>query len=177
MVEFREIRNSKCSSSEYMRRLFAIFMGENWVWFVFPLLGLLSLSVLNVDFVIVALMAIFIVIPMVLTLLYFNYALTDEARLSISKTYIKLKDEGLVVNRLKDSDAESQLSEADNKETVVVESKEYGWNEFSGMIVGSWGVALRHEGRYRLFLIPEGAFDNEIHKASCISFIKKRMRY
>jgi hypothetical protein len=114
---------------------------------------------------------------MVLTLLYFNYALTDEARLSISKTYIKLKDEGLVVNRLKDSDTESQLSEADNKETVVVESKEYGWNEFSGMIVGSWGVALRHEGRYRLFLIPEGAFDNETHKASCISFIKKRMRY
>ena len=67
-----------------MRRLSGIFLADNWLWMVLPvaLCGVLAVWI-DVRFVIVALMVLFVVLPMLLALLYFYYGFSPEARWSI----------------------------------------------------------------------------------------------
>lgn len=175
MKDVITIKSSGSSSSEYMKRLFAIFMTENWLWFLLPVVVLLSLSLVNLKFILVALMVLFVVFPMVLMFLYFNYALTDEARLSISKTNIKLKDEVLSINRLFISDDNSCNLQQKDYINKVLEERDYSWKDLKGMLVGKWGIALRYKKRYWLLLIPDAAFGDDNQRSLCINFIKEQM--
>lgn len=142
-----------------MKRLFTIFMTDNWAWFVVPIVALAGLSVLNTNFIIVALMVVFIVVPMVLSLLYFNYALTDEARISISEKNIELIVEGIVFNLLQDN----------------AKPHFYKWEDFRNVRLFQWGIALQPAKRYRLLMIPAAAFENEKQCTECIAFIKEKI--
>ena len=78
------IANCQVSSSTYMRHLCAMFLADNWLWMVAPVAICALIAVwIDVRFVIVAMMVLFIVLPMVLALLYFYYGLSPEARWSI----------------------------------------------------------------------------------------------
>lgn len=154
------IYNCKISSSEYIKRLFAIFMADNWAWFVVPTVVLAGLSALNIKFIILALMFVFIVVPMVLSLLYFNYALTDEARISISDKNIELNVEGIVFNLLQDN-----VKPYCNK-----------WESLKNVRFSQWGIALQPAKRYRLIMIPASAFENEKQCTQCVAFIKEKIR-
>ena len=83
----------------YMRHLCALFLADNWLWMVLPvaLCGVLAVWV-DVRFVIVALMALFVVLPMVLALLYFYYGFSPEARWSIMVKTLNFTDESLVMD-------------------------------------------------------------------------------
>ena len=151
------IPGCKVSSSEYVKRLFSLFMTYYWALFLLPVLVLASLSVVNVDFLIVALMAIFIMIPMVLTLLYFNYALTDEARLSISEKELKVTVDGL------------HLKTLNNKEQEYF----FQWKEFYGCLIYEKSLLLQHDGKFRFFMIPCNAFHDNTQRNECIAFIKR----
>ena len=78
------IENVSVPSGLYMRRLCLLFIADYWLWLVLPvaLCAVLALWV-DVRFVIVAMMVLFIILPMVLALLYFYYGLSPEARWSI----------------------------------------------------------------------------------------------
>ena len=153
------IYNSKVSSSEYIKRLFTIFMSDNWAWFVFPVVAIASLSVLNLKFIIVALMVVFIVIPMVLSLLYFNYALSNEALITITEKYVELKVEGITFKPLQDNS----------------KSCNYEWDYFNKAKFYPWGIVLQPEKRYRILILPSSAFENEKQRSECIAFIKHNL--
>ncbi len=85
------------SAGEYARTVFSIFFAENWFWFLFPLIFFALLSVFDVRFLIVALMVLFIIIPMIGALLYINYLLTLETRWSIVEKELLVGDEGLTL--------------------------------------------------------------------------------
>jgi hypothetical protein len=74
----------KVTSGTYMRHLCALFLADNWLWMVAPvaICGILAVW-LDVRFIIVALMVLFVVLPMILSLLYFYYGFSPEARWSI----------------------------------------------------------------------------------------------
>ena len=82
-----------------MRQLFRIFLAENWLWMVAPLAvcGLLAYWI-DVRFILVAMMVLFVVMPMVLALLYFYYGLSPEARWSIMEKTATLDNEGLTLH-------------------------------------------------------------------------------
>ncbi len=151
------IASCKVTSGDYIKRLCSLFMADHWVWFALPVLILASLAVLNIDFLIVALMAVFIIIPMVLTLLYFNYALTDEARISITEKELKVTDEGL------------QIKTLSNK----LQEYTFLWAEFYGYVVGENFLLLQHDGKYRFFMIPLKAFNDEAQRTECIALVKR----
>lgn len=153
------IYKSKVSSSEYIRRLFAIFMTDNWVWFVIPVVAIAGLSFLNPKFIIVALMVVFIVIPMVLSLLYFNYALNNEARISIIEKGIELKVEGIFFKPLQDN----------------MKACCYTWEYFKRAKFYQWGVVLQPAKQYRILILPSNAFENEKQRSECIAFIKHNL--
>ena len=153
------LENCKVTSGDYVKRLFSAYMARHWVWFALPVLILIGLSIVNIKFIIVALMVLFIIIPMALSFIYFNYALTDEARLSITEKELKVTVEGLYIKILNDS----------GKEYF------YYWEEFYGCKIGEWGIALQHKGSYRFLMIPATAFNDEKQRTACIAFIKRKL--
>ena len=86
----------KVTAGAYMRHLSAMFLADNWLWMVLPLAVCAVLAIwVDVRFIIVALMVLFIVLPMVLALLYFYYGFSPEARWSIMEKQVDLTEEGL----------------------------------------------------------------------------------
>jgi hypothetical protein len=81
-----------------MRELCLLFLADNWLWMVLPVALCAVLAIwVDVRFVIVAMMVLFIVLPMVLALLYFYYGLSQEARWSIMDKTMAINDEGLTL--------------------------------------------------------------------------------
>ena len=93
------IDNVSVPSGLYMRRLCLLFIADYWLWLVLPvaLCAILALWV-DVRFVIVAMMVLFIILPMVLALLYFYYGLSPEARWSIMDKIVTLDDRGITLD-------------------------------------------------------------------------------
>ena len=86
------------TAGSYMRELCLMFLADNWLWLVLPVAVCAVLAIwVDVRFVIVAMMALFIVLPMVLALLYFYYGLSQEARWSIMDKSVTIGDAGITL--------------------------------------------------------------------------------
>ena len=71
------IGNCSVTAGCYMKKLCGLFLADNWLWMLAPVAVCAVLAVwIDVRFVIVALMVLFIVLPMILSLLYFYYGLS-----------------------------------------------------------------------------------------------------
>ena len=92
------VASSSVPSGTYMRHLCAMFLADNWLWMVAPVALCAILAVwIDVRFVIVAMMVLFIVLPMVLALLYFYYGFSPEARWSIMEKSAVIDDKGITL--------------------------------------------------------------------------------
>ena len=93
------IENCSISSGVYMRHLCALFLADNWLWMVLPVAVCAVLAIwIDVRFVIVALMVLFIILPMMLALLYFYYGFSPEAQWSIMEKSVTIDDEALTLS-------------------------------------------------------------------------------
>ena len=93
------IESCSVPSGTYMRHLCLMFLADNWLWMVAPVALCAVLAVwIDVRFVIVALMVLFVALPMILSLLYFYYGFSPEARWSIMEKTAVLDSEGITLN-------------------------------------------------------------------------------
>ena len=93
------ITGCQVSSGAYMRHLSLMFLSDNWLWMVAPVAVCGVLAVwFDVRFVIVALMVLFVVLPMILALLYFYYGFSPEARWSIMEKTACLDADGITLH-------------------------------------------------------------------------------
>ena len=80
----------------YMRHLSLMFLADNWLWMCLPVAVCSVLAVwFDVRFVIVALMVLFVALPMLLALLYFYYGFSPQARWSIMEKNAVIDDNGI----------------------------------------------------------------------------------
>ncbi|MBQ9554883.1 MAG: hypothetical protein IJV05_01520 [Muribaculaceae bacterium] len=87
------IANVSVTSGTYMRRLCGLLLSENWLWLVLPVALCAVLAIwVDVRFVLVAMMTLFIIMPMVLAIIYFYYGLSPEARWSIMPKDVTIHD-------------------------------------------------------------------------------------
>lgn len=93
------IRNCSVTSGCYMRHLCSMFLADNWLWMVLPVAvcGMLAIFI-DVRFIIVALMILFVILPILLALLYFYYGLSPEARWSIMEKTATIDDSGIILD-------------------------------------------------------------------------------
>lgn len=143
------IENVSVDAGTYMRHLCALFMADNWLWMVLPvaLCGILAVWV-DVRFVIVALMVLFIVLPMVLALLYFYYGFSPEARWSIMLKTVTITDEAL----------EMDFDDSRMKKHAI------RWDDVRYMIEKDDVVMLMLTGgrRYTCLMIPASVVDPHV---------------
>ena len=82
-----------------MRQLFMMFLADYWLWMAMPLAVCAILAIwIDVRFIIVAMMVLFIIMPMVLALLYFYYGFSPEARWSIMEKTVTLDENGITLD-------------------------------------------------------------------------------
>lgn len=84
----------KIQHSQYLKKVAKSYFSDNWIYFVLPILMCFSLGAINVNFIIVALMLLFVAAPMVLNLIYFYYMLTVEASWSVTDKVISVDKDG-----------------------------------------------------------------------------------
>lgn len=134
-----------------MRHLCAMFLADKWLWMVAPVALCALLAVwIDVRFVIVAMMVLFIVLPMVLALLYFYYGLSPEARWSIMEKTVTINDKGI------------SLDFADERmKTHVI-----GWSDVRNIIEKDDALLLMLNGkRYTCLMLPASVVDPDIAQA------------
>ena len=128
-----------------------MFLADNWLWLILPVAvcGILAIFI-DVRFVIVAMMVLFIVLPMILALLYFYYGLSPEARWSIMEKTAVINDEGITLNFVDE-----------RMKTHVIR-----WNDVRSIIEEEDVLLLMLRGkRYTCLMLPTSAVDPDIAQA------------
>ena len=142
------IENCSVSSGIYMKHVCLMFLADNWLWMVLPiaLCGILAIFI-DVRFVIVALMVLFIVLPMILALLFFYYGLSPEARWSIMEKDVFIDQKGI------------SLAFTDER----MKKHAIGWDDVRYIIEKNDVVMLMLQGkRYTCFMLPSSAVDPDV---------------
>ena len=145
------IENCSVSSGTYMKHVCLLFLADNWLWMVLPiaLCGILAIFI-DVRFVIVALMVLFIVLPMILALLFFYYGLSPEARWSIMEKDAFIDQKGI------------SLGFTDER----MKTHAIGWDDVRYIIEKDDVVMLMLQGkRYTCFMLPSSAVDPDVAQA------------
>lgn len=91
------IRDFKVESGVYLRLLSKMYFARNWWWYLLPLLvcGACGWAMSDARWLIVALMVAFVMYPMLLALIYINYAFIAEARWNVMEKTAVVDDEGI----------------------------------------------------------------------------------
>ena len=146
-----EIKACQVTASKYMRELCLMFLADNWLWMVLPvaLCGAVAIFV-DVRFIIVALMVLFVVLPMILALLYFYYGFSPEARWSIMEKDAVIGNEGI------------SLTFTDER----MKKHAIGWDDVRYFIEKEDVVMLMLRGkRYTCLMLPKSAIDPDVSQA------------
>ena len=143
----------KCSipSGRYMRHLFLMFLADNWLWMVLPVAICAMLAIwIDVRFIIVAFMVLFIAIPMILSLLYFYYGFSHEARWSIMEKTIAIDPEGATLT----------FTDERMKQHVI------RWDDVREIIIKNDALLLMLKGkRYTCLMMPSSVVNPDVAQA------------
>ena len=132
----------------YMRHLSLMFLADNWLWMCLPVAVCAVLAVwIDVRFVIVALMTLFVALPMVLALLYFYYGFSPLARWSIMEKKAAINDQGITLT-FTDERMKTHVINRDDVRHII--EKEDVWML---MIKGN---------RYNCLMLPTSAIDPDV---------------
>lgn len=145
-----------------MRQLFPLYL-QRWWWIVAVVaIPPMALAYFNLNFIYVALMLVFFVIPMMLGAAYFYYALSDECLSSIRRGRILLDDTGIIRQFVDDED-------------VVVSDKKAQWKDFESFEFDESGIKLFIKKRGMTFeFMPAVAFDGIIF-SDAVGLVSKHL--
>lgn len=143
----------KCSipAGRYMRHLFSMFLTDNWLWMILPVAICAILAIwLDVRFIIVALMVLFIAMPMILSLLYFYYGFSPEARWSIMEKTIAIERESATLT----------FTDERMKQHAI------RWDDVREIIIKDDALLLMLKGkRYTCLMIPSSVVNPDVTQA------------
>ena len=126
-------------ASTYMRQLFADWLADRWWTVVAVVLPFVALSFVDVRFVYVALMAGFIVVPMLLGFVYFYYAFRPVAVSAVRRQLARIDDAGITVVFLNDD--------------LCVGETRYEWAAFDDCTVADGYIRLDFVGGMYGFML------------------------
>ena len=140
--------NCQVTAGTYMRHLSLMFLADNWLWMVLPVAVCAVLAVwFDVRFVIVALMVLFVALPMVLALLYFYYGFSPEARWSIMEKNAAIDHQGITLT-FTDGRMKTHVIAADDVREIV--EKEEVW------------MLMLKGARYTCLMLPASAVNPDV---------------
>lgn len=106
------------SSSAYGKLLMRYYLRRNWWWIILPMILLIVLGVVNVNFAVVGLFYGFVVVPMAMSLVYFNYAISEEMQWSVRKKTVACDSTGLLMKFTDERFKETKINGSDIREVL-----------------------------------------------------------
>lgn len=136
----------------YMRGLALAWLSGHWAWFAIPLAAVAVWCVYDVRAVYVGLILIFILFPMALSFVWFNYAFSLQSRRAISPKTVSFTEQGFEVRYVAIAEGVEPLT----PQTV-------GWGDIRSVEQGPKRLVLKLGDRLDDRLeIPNDAFENEV---------------
>jgi len=145
------IHDFQVTAQHHMRRLCALWLGDNWLWLVLPVAVCAILAVwVDVRFVIVALMTVLVAMPMVLALLYFYYGLAPAAHWSLMTKSAQIDAQG------------TTLTFADER----MRQHTLPWNQVRDVMERQGDLILvMRSPRYAMLIIPDACLTPDARQA------------
>lgn len=84
----------------YMRRLALAWIGKKIIWLAVPIIAVAVWSCFDIRAVYVGLMMLFLIYPMAISLVWFNYSFSLQSRRAISQKRVHITDDGLLMEYL-----------------------------------------------------------------------------
>ncbi len=141
----------KISPAAYLKIVAKAFMADWWPLLALPVLVCASLAAVSVNFLIVALMLVFVAAPMALALLYINYVLSLEASWSVTDKSVAQRPNGDVLLTFADERRRPRL---------IARGEVVGVSADAHLLLLRLGVR-----RYTYLVIPLTQFDSEAEAA------------
>ncbi len=144
-----ETQPFKTSSGTYISTIFKQWLSRYWWTIVLPeLLCIILAFTYNIAFAFVALMLLFIVYPIILSFIYFYYALTPRAVSSIFEKKITITQEGIHINYIAPDEKDDKIYKTPNDETI-------SWDEIKSANYSGCHCTLRlTDNKYSYVIIP-----------------------
>lgn len=148
----------KVASKDYLMIVFYSLLQKYWSWILLIFTALITLSVLDVRWLIVLLNVIFIIIPFIMAYLYIWHGMKPEVRYSTVEKHVTLSEKGLLVEY------------NDSKNTLIK------WDEISEARNNDKFIIFTFKkSKYLYFIIPHTAFRNENDIKEVKEYIMKLM--
>lgn len=161
----------KTGSGDYIRTVAVLWTARWWWTIALPITTCFILATtINIAFAFVALMILFIIIPMIMSFLYFYYALTPEAIMAMRNKRLHIvPDKHIIVNY--------ETATGDDDISATLPPSEIKWNEITGIEYRNHDMMLHLSGsRYRFLLIPYesiGDYEQQSNLANILSSFDK----
>lgn len=89
------LEHNRVSAGRYARFVLGRVVGHYWMWLALPLVVCIMLGALRWEWLVVALMYVFIIIPMLMPLAYYWCMLTPETRWSLLPKTVMIDSQGI----------------------------------------------------------------------------------
>ena len=140
------ILSCQIDTSTYSAILRHKYLRRNWWWLALYAAVCVTMSFFDLRLMIAGLLLLVVVLPMLLALIYFNYALVQESRWSILNKRIELSPECMTMT-------------FDHERMSDVTVK---WSDMEGYEVARHCIVIDLDiSRYRFIAIPLSAFGND----------------
>ncbi len=147
---------SQITAGTYARLMMTQLLARWWVVPVLPVLCCAVLGVADLRWLIVALMVLFIMVPMGMSLCYFNYMLTRQVRWSVLRKTVEVGAQGL------------RLVFAAESPVLVP------WSDVKSVRTSSGVVMLElAQGSYQYLMIPAADIGSRADREAFAQLLKK----
>ena len=175
------IDENSISIGQYLRYAMSAYMRVWWWAYALPLLSCLALSVMNVNFLFVAVVLLFLVFIMLLFIVVVYYGIVPESRFSTMVKDMELRDDGVFLKLKKRVEKENAPESSDGNEEDIplyeIEETIIPWNDFTKIVPKDECMLLMFvRPRYSFLAIPYSAFEDEQHMRDALTVLRSRIR-
>ncbi|MCF0204558.1 MAG: hypothetical protein HUK12_04580 [Muribaculaceae bacterium] len=161
------IGEHKVGTHEYMLMAAKMFLGRYWPLLALPVMVCVGLAAWNTNFLYVAAMVAFLVLPMAQLLVFYKYTLYKEVSFSILLKRLTLTDEGVEINYV-----------SENEENPARPSERLPWERFACVTPNKSHVLLIfRQPKFCFLAIPYSAFGNPADLREAMNLITSHIEY
>ncbi len=164
-----ETQPFKTSSGIYISAVFKQWLSRYWWAVVLPeLLCVILAFTHNIAFAFVALMLLFIIYPIILSFIYFYYALTPRAVSSLFNRKITITQQGLHISYIQPEENNDKNYKIPADETIL-------WNEIkSANYSGRYCTLHLRNSSYCYIIIPFNSITENANRRTFTEFLYNR---
>lgn len=170
MIEPVFINECRISAGQYMQYVLGLYMKSCWWMYALPLVACFALSVVNINFLFVAIVLLFLVFTMILFVVVSYYGMVPESRYSIMLKDAIISEVGIDVILKKPIDTEAD----DNSEPDYNLEKVFLSKKCLKCFVAKDDclLILFKQPKFSLLAIPYTSFRSESDLRRAVEFLK-----